>query len=170
MDSVNSDPLIHQTGMSAQQLNYRTSRSQSNLAQPSSSSRPLSSADEAGPVPKKLRSTSRQPETHKSSKPDKRLDRTTLDEPSKKARPALPFANLFSSSGRPPQPPARATSGVAGKTNLVSINLPTRRSTRLLSGAGSKPAQSSKARASLLSRQMSRKPSDVHDFTASFGS
>ncbi|KAJ6630660.1 hypothetical protein B0H10DRAFT_2160078 [Mycena sp. CBHHK59/15] len=61
-------------------------------------SRPLSSADEAGPVAKKLRSAAHQPDMHRSSKPLK----LAVDESLKKARarPALKFANFFSSSGR----------------------------------------------------------------------
>ena len=98
-------------------------------------SRPLSSADEAGPVAKKLRSTSRQPIKPKTTKPS--------EDPLKKARarPALKFANIFSSSGRRSQPTiaSRIAPTGLGKTELVS-SVATRRSTRLLTGNGSKPA------------------------------
>jgi anaphase-promoting complex subunit 3 len=91
-------------------------------------------------MPKRLRSTSRQPEALRSSKPTK----STSDEPPKKARPALTFINYLS-SGRPSQPATSSkTLGVAAKSNSQSVNpnLPPRRSTRLLSGLGSKPAHS----------------------------
>lgn len=113
-------------------------------------SRPLSSADEAGPVAKKLRSAAPQPEMARSSKPLK----LTVDEPLKKARvrPALKFSNPFSSSGRPSQPPipSRAASGT-GKSNnhaLVS-STGTRRSTRLNSGTTTKQPYGSKVRKDL---------------------
>ncbi|KAF8892565.1 hypothetical protein BD779DRAFT_1509674 [Infundibulicybe gibba] len=108
-------------------------------------SRPLSSADETGPVPKRLRSTTRQPEPPNPSKPTKQ----TADDPLKKARarPALLFANIFSSSGRRTQPAAtsRTNAGV-GKTNIppANTNIGTRRSTRLLSGTGAKQPHPSK--------------------------
>ncbi|KAJ7940806.1 hypothetical protein B0H13DRAFT_1940027 [Mycena leptocephala] len=108
-------------------------------------SRPLSSADEAGPVAKKLRSTAPQPEMARSSKPLK----LTVDEPLKKARarPALKFPNLFSSSGRPSQPPipSRSVSGT-GKSNNHSLasSTATRRSTRLNSGTSVKQPYGSK--------------------------
>ncbi|KIJ69356.1 hypothetical protein HYDPIDRAFT_36424 [Hydnomerulius pinastri MD-312] len=104
--------------------------------------RPLSSADETGPVQKRLRSTTRQRSIEMAkSKPSKLI----VDEPLKKARarPALKFANIFSSPGRRSQPVqnSRNTAGV-GKTERHPGNtgLGPRRSTRLLSGATSKPA------------------------------
>lgn len=101
-------------------------------------SRPLSSADEAGPVPKKMRSTVRQPVK---SKPMQ-----FSEEPLKKARarPALKFANFFSSSGRRSQPTTTSSSRIAstglGKSDRMPSNpsIATRRSTRLLSGNGNK--------------------------------
>ncbi|EKM83048.1 hypothetical protein AGABI1DRAFT_111570 [Agaricus bisporus var. burnettii JB137-S8] len=101
-------------------------------------SRPLSSADEAGPMPKRLRSTSHQAEVIKS-----KSSKLNSDNPSKKARarPALLFANIFSSSGRRSQHAAPSRNANApGKGNIQS-NVPTlapRRSTRLLSGTGAK--------------------------------
>lgn len=102
--------------------------------------RPLSSADETGPVQKRLRSTTRQRSIDLAkSKPSKLV----VDEPLKKARarPALKFANIFSSPGRRSQPVQNLRSVVgAGKnerhpgTNGVGP----RRSTRLLSGTMSK--------------------------------
>lgn len=101
-------------------------------------SRPLSSADEAGPVPKKLRPTLRQPSKIKSSKP-------TIEEPPKKARarPALKFANFFSSSGRRSQSSTSSRLNIAGAAKTErppssNSNIATRRSTRLLSGNGAK--------------------------------
>jgi anaphase-promoting complex subunit 3 len=100
-------------------------------------SRPLSSADEAGPVPKKMRSTVRQPAKPKPTK-------LSAEEPLKKARarPALKFANFFSSSGRRSQPTAssRTASTGLGKNDRIPSNssIATRRSSRLLSGNGSK--------------------------------
>ncbi|KAJ6546518.1 hypothetical protein DFH09DRAFT_1507211 [Mycena vulgaris] len=92
-------------------------------------SRPLSSADEAGPVAKKLRSAAPQPEMARSSKPLK----ITVDEPLKKARarPALKFSNLLSLG--------QAASGT-GKSNNHSLasSTATRRSTRLNSGTTTK--------------------------------
>ncbi|KAJ3497688.1 hypothetical protein NLJ89_g10317 [Agrocybe chaxingu] len=102
-------------------------------------SRPLSSADESGPVTKRLRSTASQPEGLK-SKPSK----TSLDDPSKKARarPALSFANIFSSAGRRSQQTTSSrTNAALGKSNtLPSVPpAPTRRSSRLQSGTVAKP-------------------------------
>ncbi|KAF9466329.1 hypothetical protein BDZ94DRAFT_1187704 [Collybia nuda] len=106
--------------------------------------RPLSSADEGGPMPKRQRSTARQPEALKSIKPTKLV----VDDPSKKARarPALIFANIFSSSGRRSQTTtsSRAAAGL-GKSNQPMVsNIATRRSTRLLSGTGTKQTHASK--------------------------
>ncbi|KAF9009424.1 hypothetical protein BDQ17DRAFT_1397732 [Cyathus striatus] len=103
--------------------------------------RPLSSADEAGPKPKRLRSTTRQPEVVKSMKPNSKS--INDDNPKKaRARPALSFANIFSSSGRSSQTltSSRTAPGL-GKSNAQPTvsNIPTRRSTRLLSGTGVKP-------------------------------
>ena len=117
---------------------HRISRSQpitinAHSIQPAS--RPLSSADEGGPVPKKLRSTSRQPEALK-SKPIK----FSLDDPLKKARarPALSFANIFSFSGSQSTASSRANPP-PGKNNIQpTAGVGTRRSTRLLSGTGTK--------------------------------
>ncbi|KAF8212407.1 hypothetical protein K438DRAFT_1806461 [Mycena galopus ATCC 62051] len=105
---------------------HPSARSQLLAAGPSQlhTSRPLSSADEAGPVAKKLRSTAPQPEMARSSKPLK----LTVDEPLKK----------------PPIPP-RPTIGT-GKTNNHSgaLGTGTRRSTRLNSGTTVKQPYGSK--------------------------
>ncbi|KAF8652689.1 hypothetical protein AX16_004194 [Volvariella volvacea WC 439] len=110
--------------------------------------RPLSSADEAGPAHKKLRSTTRQMEATKLPKPPKFI----LDEPLKKARarPALIFANIFSSPGRRSQPTNAAKTGVSSKSTqaagpaasaaTTTTNLITRRSTRLLGATTAKTA------------------------------
>lgn len=125
---------------------HRTTRSQpSNTGQiPTHVSRPLSSADEAGPVAKKQRSTARQPEAIKTFKPSK----LAVDNPLKKARarPALLLTNLFSSSGRRSQPTTSTRTIGLGKstTQPMASNIATRRSTRLLSGTGTKQPHNSK--------------------------
>ncbi|KAM6500894.1 hypothetical protein JOM56_003908 [Amanita muscaria] len=101
-------------------------------------SRPLSSADETGPLPKRLRSTNKHADTAK-----QKSVKVAEDDSSKKARarPALIFANIFSSSGRRSQPATTVRSAAgSGKSNATAaaINLATRRSTRLLGGATTK--------------------------------
>ncbi|KAF9566247.1 TPR-like protein [Agrocybe pediades] len=125
---------------------HRTSRSQPTNLVTQTTSRPLSSADEGGPVTKKLRSTTTQPEALK-SKPSK----ASLDDSLKKARarPALSFANIFSSSGRRSQQTTSSrTNATAGKSNAqpATGHPPTRRSTRLLSGTGPKLPSSKTSR------------------------
>ncbi|KAG9318517.1 TCP-1/cpn60 chaperonin family-domain-containing protein [Chiua virens] len=104
--------------------------------------RPLSSADETGPVQKRLRSTTRQRSVDLAkSKPSKLV----LDEPLKKARarPALKFANIFSSPGRRSQP-VQSLRGAVGtgknERHLGNNGVGPRRSTRLLSGTMAKQA------------------------------
>ncbi len=104
------------------------------------SSRALSSADEGGPAPKKLRATTRGVE-RASNKSVAAAD----DARSKKARarPALTLVNLFSSAGRRPQPTAVSSRHVpvAGGRSDRDGNTPglgTRRSARLM-GNGNKP-------------------------------
>lgn len=128
--------------------NPRTTRSQQvHVPLQTHASRPLSSADEAGPVPKRLRSTSRQAEAIKS-----KSSKLNSDDPSKKARarPALLFANIFSSSGRRSQHAASSRNANAPGKGIVQPTAPTlapRRSTRLLSGTGAKqPHLSTKVR------------------------
>ena len=123
---------------------HRISRSQPTNSGPiqAPASRPLSSADEAGPVPKRLRSTTRQPEAVKP-----KSSKSSLDDPLKKARarPALSFANIFSSSGRRSQPTTSSRTNLGpGKSNAQPSHIPTRRSTRLLSGTGTKLPHASK--------------------------
>jgi anaphase-promoting complex subunit 3 len=121
---------------------HRTTRSQpSNPAQiPPHVSRPLSSADEAGPAAKRQRSTARQPEAIKISKSNK----LALDNPLKKARarPALLLTNLFSSSGRRSQPTASTRTTGLGKSITQPVPPNIRRSSRLLSGTGTKQSNS----------------------------
>ena len=117
---------------------HRISRSQPIIINAHSiqpASRPLSSADEGGPVPKKLRSTSRQPEALK-PKPIK----FSLDDPLKKARarPALSFANIFSFSGSQSTTSSRANLPPGKNNTQPTAGVGTRRSTRLLSGTGTK--------------------------------
>ncbi|KIM65304.1 hypothetical protein SCLCIDRAFT_112905 [Scleroderma citrinum Foug A] len=104
--------------------------------------RPLSSTDESGPVQKRLRPTTRQRSIEitksKSSK-------VIVDEPLKKARarPALTFANIFSSPGRRSQPVQNSKTIIGTGKNertLGNAVLGPRRSTRLLSGASNKPS------------------------------
>lgn len=81
-------------------------------------SRPLSSADEAGPVPKKLRPTVRQPSKFKSTKP-------TVEEPPKK--PSTSSRLNVAGAAKIERPPSS------------NGTIATRRSTRLLTGNGAKP-------------------------------
>lgn len=123
--------------------------------------RPLSSADEAGPVTKKLRSSVRQRNAPPSSnavdpnvnlKPSKSTgtllfgadDR--LKSSKARARPALKIANIFSSSGRAQT--AATSSRLHAASAAVSKHSReqqpaggpgTRRSTRLNSGPNTKP-------------------------------
>ncbi|EGO20998.1 hypothetical protein SERLADRAFT_452141 [Serpula lacrymans var. lacrymans S7.9] len=124
------------------QAHLRPSRTQATVvgSAQATTSRPLSSADEAGPVHKKLRSAVRKPsaEVVKS-----KAVKSTVDEPLKKARarPALKFANFFSSSGRRSQPVSSTRTTLAGKSERpVNSGVPIRRSTRLMSNANIKPA------------------------------
>lgn len=124
--------------------NHRTTRSQqTNVPLQIHSSRPLSSADEAGPVTKRLRSTTHQVDAIKS-----KSSKLNSDDPSKKARarPALLFANIFSSSGRRSQHAASSRNANApGKGNVqpAAPTLAPRRSSRLLSGTGTKQSHPS---------------------------
>ncbi|KDQ59445.1 hypothetical protein JAAARDRAFT_174746 [Jaapia argillacea MUCL 33604] len=144
---VTNDSFFHFPDNSILDSHIRPSRSQPvipTVSQPAIS-RPLSSADETGPVPKKLRSTARQRigEEAKSTKPT-----AALDDRLKKARarPALMLANFFSSSGRDSQSkplPARAVPSLVKSDNPINA-APTRRSTRLLSGTTTKPNHTTK--------------------------
>lgn len=97
--------------------------------------RPLSSADETGPVQKRLRSTTRQRSIDLAKSKSSKL---VADEPLKKARarPALKFANIFSSPGRRSQPVPTLRNVVVAKNERHPGNngVGPRRSTRLLSG------------------------------------
>ena len=106
-------------------------------------SRALSSADEGGPAPKKLRSTNRGVE--KAPKSVTAAD----DARSKKARarPALTLVNLFSSAGRRPQPTATSSrhAPTGGSRSDRDGNVPgggTRRSARLMSTVTKPPIPS----------------------------
>ncbi|KAF7322845.1 TPR-REGION domain-containing protein [Mycena chlorophos] len=90
------------------------------------SSRPLSSADEAGPVAKKLRSAAPQAESSKSSKPTKGL----VDDASKK-----------------PSSSSRAGGSSSNHVGVASSTTGTRRSARSNSGTTSKPGYTSKTTA-----------------------
>ncbi|KAI9508481.1 TPR-like protein [Russula earlei] len=115
-------------------------------------SRALSSADEGGPAPKKIRSTARGAEKETKSVASKSVAAAD-DVRSKKARarPALTLVNLFSSAGRRP-PQSTATSSrhapAAGSRsdrdgNAAAPGGGTRRSARLM-GTGSRPPIPSK--------------------------
>ena len=156
LDSATADSSFY--GEPSFQGPIRASRSQpTTLAVQPPAVRPLSSADEAGPVTKKLRSTVRQrtappsttaADTHhvKPSKsagtlpavPGPADDRTKSSKA--RARPALTIANLFSSSGRPAQTAAASSRSHAVGIGKPSTNATARRSTRLQSG-GSKIAK-----------------------------
>ncbi|KAI0781142.1 protein prenylyltransferase [Trametes elegans] len=145
------------------QAPVRASRSQpANLAVHPPAVRPLSSADEAGPVTKKSRSTVRQRPAPASTtaaeshhlKPSKSAGAVPAgaDERAKsskaRTRPALTNANLFSSSGRSAQNAAGAASrshALGGGKTTTAAGAVMRRSTRLQSG-GSKLASKGTAR------------------------
>lgn len=95
-------------------------------------SRPLSSAEESGPVAKKMRSN-RQPEMNK---PTKAVKQNGDD--AKKPHDRFQLSNLFSSSNRRTQPPRPGPSTKTG-TNLTAASATTRRSTRLTTGTAAKP-------------------------------
>lgn len=167
-DSGTTDSSFY--GEASFQGSIRASRSQpTTLAVQPPAVRPLSSADEAGPVTKKLRSTVRQrtappsttaADTHlKASKsvgampiagpasgPGLAGDRTKSSKA--RARPALTNANIFSSSG-----PAQ-NAAASSRSQAIGIGKPpaaatTRRSSRLQSGS-SKAAKVVISLASLL--------------------
>ncbi|OAX35569.1 TPR-like protein [Rhizopogon vinicolor AM-OR11-026] len=142
-DSIAASESFIQTENSFLQLPLRNSKLDSVLPGPSQPvARPLSSSDETGPAQKRLRSTVRQKSTDiVASKPSKLI----VDETSKKARarPALKFANIFSSPGRPSQPVISSRTTVGGgvaKSERGNAAIAPRRSTRLLSGATGKPS------------------------------
>lgn len=140
---VTNESLFHADGHFPHQMAPRGLRVDDVPAGPSQPpARPLSSADETGPVQKRLRSTTRQRSVDLAkSKPSKLV----VDEPLKKARarPALKFANIFSSPGRRSQPiqNLRSVVGVGKNERHPGNNgVGPRRSTRLLSGPMSKQA------------------------------
>ncbi|EMD38605.1 hypothetical protein CERSUDRAFT_105193 [Gelatoporia subvermispora B] len=116
----------------------RASRSQptTSLAAHPPAVRPLSSADEAGPAAKKLRAA--RPCAPAPAKPSK----SGGADPRARARPALTLANVFSSSGRPAQAAATSSRSLAKAREreqaAPGAGAATRRSTRLLGGAGGK--------------------------------
>ncbi|KIK59869.1 hypothetical protein GYMLUDRAFT_44345 [Collybiopsis luxurians FD-317 M1] len=119
-DSLASNESSFRFADTTFQQAHRISRSQTTV--PGSTqhvTRPLSSADEAGPMPKKLRSTAPQ----HALKPSKPL-KLPIEDPLKK-------------------PLASSKAGISAAKSIGVNNVITRRSTRLLSGAGSK--HSSKA-------------------------
>ncbi|KAI0670581.1 protein prenylyltransferase [Trametes maxima] len=155
------------------QTQIRASRSQpATLAVHPPAVRPLSSADEAGPVTKKLRSTVRQrpapssttaAEAHhlKPSKSAGAVPATANDHPRSlkaRARPALTNANLFSSSGRPAQTTAASSRLHMLGTGKMMPNTGARRSTRLQSGGtklASKPSTRDRRRVASKPRSQS---------------
>ncbi|KAJ8597890.1 TPR-like protein [Rhizopogon salebrosus TDB-379] len=142
-DPITTNETFYHTENSFLQIPPRNSKLEPALPGPSQpAARPLSSSDETGPAQKRLRSTIRQKSTETIiPKPSKLI----VDETSKKARarPALKFANIFSSPGRPSQPiiPSRTiTGGGVAKSERGNATIAPRRSTRLLSGVTSKPS------------------------------
>ncbi|TFK42994.1 hypothetical protein BDQ12DRAFT_677146 [Crucibulum laeve] len=140
-DSFNPDNSFQQ---------HRPTRSQpvnSGASQPQIS-RPLSSADEAGPMPKRLRSTTRQPEATKPSK-------SIADDPLKKTTSSRTTTGLGKSNAHP---------SVTG--------IPMRRSTRLLSGTGAKPPSknsTTRRRAPTHNRTRSATESERDEDTSTLG-
>ncbi|KNZ75458.1 Protein bimA [Termitomyces sp. J132] len=123
-ESIYPDHSFHQA--------HRATRSQpTNTTQPPIQ-RPLSSADEAGPNPKRQRSTARQPEAVKKTVLNHKL---SVDDPLKKARarPALIFANISSSGRHSSQFTTSSRTPGLGKSNAQPLlpNTATRRSSRL---------------------------------------
>lgn len=113
--------------------------------------RPLSSADEMGPVPKKPRSTTRQRAPPSSTAADTNMQTSksagallqgVADDRSKsskaRARPALTIANIFSSPGRRAQQAATSSRSTAPSKAAKEQPPITRRSSRLLGGSTSK--------------------------------
>ncbi|KAJ8456169.1 hypothetical protein ONZ45_g18799 [Pleurotus djamor] len=147
-DSIAANESSFYPGDTPFQPIHRATRSQPAMpTQQPPASRPLSSADETGPVAKKLRSTSRQPEVTARGLKSTKFAEDTLEKA--RARPALTFANFFSSSGRPSQPTTSSrTSAATGKSNVPTAHggIATRRSTRLLSGTSTKPGHSKTSR------------------------
>lgn len=133
------------------QLPRNVRSQQSNVALQSNIPRPLSSADEAGPVPKRLRSTTTRiaPE----SKPKSSSNKGASDELLKKARarPALLYANVFSSSHSQPATTSRAHAALTKIATQSNLNAATRRSNRLQSGSGTKQLHLAKVRSLSLS-------------------
>lgn len=141
--SAANDSFSYPPEHSVLQAHYRPKVAQSQA------SRPLSSADEAGPVPKKLRSSGIRQRSGeillKASKLPAPTAAAADDARSKKARarPALTLANIFSpSTGRRQQSAAttsrNATTAGGGKSDREA-NAVTRRSARLMGGP-SKPS------------------------------
>ncbi|TFY68902.1 hypothetical protein EVG20_g3372 [Dentipellis fragilis] len=141
--NATNDSFAYPPENSVLQAHIRPPRFQAIPTQPS---RPLSSADETGPVPKKLRSSgARQRAGEFGTKMTKSNTAPVDDARSKKARarPALTLANIFSSSaGRRSQSAAATSSrnaGVAagGKSDREASSAITRRSARLMSSSSS---------------------------------
>ncbi|KZT28557.1 TPR-like protein [Neolentinus lepideus HHB14362 ss-1] len=105
-------------------------------------SRPLSSADESGPVQKKLRSGTLQRAGGEAKSPKPSDDRSKKA----RARPALILANFFSSSGRNSQSKTTHTRNASGALKSDrEQSIGTRRSTRLLSGSSNKSTHAAKS-------------------------
>jgi hypothetical protein len=123
----------------------RAQRSMKSLNQPVGT-RPLSSADETGPVTKKLRSTNMRPRAVDGVKSTSSIPLTMNDRSKKaRARPALTLANIFSSSGRRSQSTATSSRLNNNNKNVHELpsnpGIPTRRSSRLLTGPTHRPSK-----------------------------
>ncbi|KAF9069684.1 hypothetical protein BDP27DRAFT_1222171 [Rhodocollybia butyracea] len=138
-DSIVSNDSPFRFADTTFQQAHRSSRSQPTVSGTTQQhvTRPLSSADEAGPMPKKLRSTAPQ-HVLKPSKPLK----LSIDDPLKKARTRtalISSSNSFLSSNNCSQPSTTSrVVPIATKSSGGNLNVITRRSTRLLSGIGSR--------------------------------
>ncbi|KAI6036552.1 TPR-like protein [Pisolithus microcarpus] len=140
-DSLAANDSFFPTENSFLQPPVRHSRAENIPAGPSHlPARPLSSTDESGPVQKRLRPTTRQ----RSAEATKiKTSKAIVDEALKKARarPALTFANIFSSPSRRSQPVQNSKTTIGSVKNERKPGnavLGPRRSTRLLSGTSNK--------------------------------
>ncbi|KAL4067664.1 TPR-like protein [Scleroderma citrinum] len=142
-DSLATNDSFFRTENSFLQPPPRNVRTENALAGPSQPpARPLSSTDESGPVQKRLRPTTRQRSIEVTKS---KSSKVIVDDPLKKARarPALTFANIFSSPGRRSQPVQNSKTTIGTGKNERSLGnavLGPRRSTRLLSGTSNKPS------------------------------
>ncbi|KIY66286.1 TPR-like protein [Cylindrobasidium torrendii FP15055 ss-10] len=99
---------------------------------PTQQTRPLSSAEETGPVPKKMRT--RPLDTSRTSKL-----KQNGEDAQRKGSQGFAFSNLFAAPGRRNQPTTRTTTGKPPSSTSTTTNAATRRSNRLLTVTSTKP-------------------------------